>query len=55
MSIKRLVDKHEDFDQADWEVIETSPFLVWYLKVYYEITRPESAKAFSEDIDDLPF
>jgi len=50
ISIKRLADARNALDAEDWDIIETAPFLVWYLATYFSTTRPGEG-----DLGDVPF
>lgn len=51
-TVEDLAQKHVLFNKDDWRLVETSPFLVWYLSSYYGIQPPKHTRAFPATIED---
>ncbi|MGI8403214.1 MAG: hypothetical protein ACR2OE_00330 [Thermomicrobiales bacterium] len=63
-TLNDVVKNHIFYNQDDWRIVETSPFLVWYLHAYYGIEAPQRSRVFPapmeqeidrEDTSDVPF
>ncbi len=59
MSSRELVNYGRDrlFDDVDWDIIETAPFLHWYLVQYHGISRKVKVEdsSVTDKYDDAPF
>jgi hypothetical protein len=56
LTLKRFTEMAEFFDRHDWDIVETAPFLVFYLERYFNVTRPEHPGAEVNDEEgDVPF
>jgi hypothetical protein len=56
MTTQQLVEMAPKFDLVDWQVLETSPFLLWYIEKYFNIHRPSDEELSARrDWNEVPF
>jgi hypothetical protein len=57
LTMQEAVEMAPKFDQEDWRIVATSPYLLWFLTEYHGIYRPDppSETLGGSDIDDVPF
>lgn len=52
LSVKELSAMSHRLNSANWRMIETAPFLLWYLEYYYGVKKPDPQQ---ENLNDVPF
>lgn len=55
LSMSDIVTLAPNFDTEDWKIVETAPFVLWYLTEYHNVRRSRREQADSGDIDKIPF
>jgi hypothetical protein len=56
MGVKELLEYVPLFDDEDWRILETAPYLLWYVTVFKGFKREQKPQVPSiGDLDDVPF